>query len=49
MIVASWVVPLLSVSLSWRGSIRLMGMFGVFSAMLCFYFLKDRNKETVGN
>lgn len=44
MIAASWVVPLLSVSLSWRSSLRLMGVFGVFSAILCFYFLKDRDR-----
>lgn len=42
MIFASWVVPFLSVSMSWRGSLRLMGGFGVVSAMVCFYFLKDR-------
>ncbi len=45
MIFASWVVPMLSVSLSWRGSLRLMGVFGVMSAVLCFYFLKDRNQQ----
>ena len=45
MIFASWVVPMLSVSLSWRGSLRLMGVFGVVSAVICFYFLKDRNQQ----
>ena len=45
MILASWVVPVLSVSLSWRGSLRLMGIFGIVSAMICFYFLKDRNQQ----
>ena len=47
MIAASWVVPLLSASVNWRGSLRLMGVFGVVSASLCFYFLKDRDGETV--
>jgi MFS transporter, ACS family, aldohexuronate transporter len=45
MIFASWVVPMLSVSLSWRGSLRLMGIFGVVSAVICFSFLKDRNQQ----
>jgi nitrate/nitrite transporter NarK len=47
MIFASWVVPMLSVSLSWRGSLRLMGVFGVVSAVICFYFLKDRNQQDI--
>lgn len=42
-IAASWVVPLLSASMSWRGSLKLMGVFGVCSAMISFYFLKDRD------
>jgi ACS family hexuronate transporter-like MFS transporter len=45
MIAASWVVPMLSVSASWRGSLRLMGVFGVVSACLCFFFLRDRGGE----
>ena len=45
MIFASWAVPMLSVSMSWRGSLRLMGVFGVLSAMICFYFLRDRNQQ----
>ncbi len=45
MIAASWVVPMLSVSASWRGSLRVMGLFGVVSAGLCFYFLRDRSGE----
>jgi len=45
MIAASWVVPILSVSASWRGSLRFMGLFGVVSAGLCFYFLRDRGGE----
>ena len=42
-IAASWAVPLLSASMSWRGSLKLMGVFGVCSAMISFYFLKDRD------
>jgi NNP family nitrate/nitrite transporter-like MFS transporter len=45
MIVASWVVPLLSASMNWRGSMRLMGLFGVISALISFGFLKDRDGE----
>ncbi len=41
-IAASWIVPLLSASMNWRGSLKLMGVFGVCSAMISFYFLKDR-------
>lgn len=41
-IMASWMVPLLGASMSWRSSLKLMGVFGVFSALTCFYFLKDR-------
>jgi MFS transporter, ACS family, hexuronate transporter len=42
-IMASWAVPLLGASMSWRGSLKLMGVFGVLSAMISFYFLKDRD------
>ncbi|MFH1179785.1 MAG: MFS transporter [Candidatus Bathyarchaeota archaeon] len=46
MIAAAWIVPLLSVSMSWRGSLKVIGLFGVFSALISFYFLKDREGET---
>ncbi len=46
MIAAAWIVPLLSVSMSWRGSLKVMGLFGVLSALISFYFLKDREGET---
>jgi nitrate/nitrite transporter NarK len=45
MITASWVVPLLSVSMSWRGSLRIMGLIGILSAFVCFSFLKDKGGE----
>ena len=45
MIAASWIVPLLSVSMTWRGSMRLLGLFGILSALICFYFLKDRDEK----
>ena len=45
MIAASWVVPLLSSSMSWRGSLKVMGLFGVLAAITCLVFLKDRDGE----
>ena len=46
MIAASWAVPLLSASMSWRGSLRVTGIFGVISALTCLFFLRDREGET---
>jgi nitrate/nitrite transporter NarK len=43
MIAASWIVPLVSASMTWRVSMKLVGIFGVLSALICFYFLKDRD------
>lgn len=42
-IAASWAVSLLSSGMGWRGSLKLMGVFGVCSAMISYYFLKDRD------
>jgi nitrate/nitrite transporter NarK len=46
MIAASWAVPFLSSSMSWRGSLKVTGLFGVFSALICLYFLRDREGES---
>jgi nitrate/nitrite transporter NarK len=43
LIFASWVVPMLNFSMSWRDSIKVIGAFGIISASICFYFLKDRD------
>jgi NNP family nitrate/nitrite transporter-like MFS transporter len=45
MIAASWAVPLLSASMSWRGSLRITGIFGVIAALTCLFFLRDREGE----
>jgi nitrate/nitrite transporter NarK len=45
MIAASWAVPLLSASMSWRGSLRITGIFGVIAALTCLFFLIDREGE----
>ena len=47
LIIASWVVPLLSISLGWRMSLRIIGVFGAVSALLCFSLLKDREGVVV--
>jgi len=41
-IAASWMVPFLSSSTGWRGSLRLVGGFGVLLALICLHYLKDK-------
>jgi ACS family hexuronate transporter-like MFS transporter len=45
-IMASWAVPLLSASLTWRGSLKTMGLFGLVSALVSYSFLKDREEAS---
>jgi nitrate/nitrite transporter NarK len=46
MIAASWIVPLISVSMNWRSSLKIIGLFGAFSALIISFFLKDRDSDT---
>jgi nitrate/nitrite transporter NarK len=45
MIVASWIVPLISISLNWRSSLILMGLFGLFSAFMILILIKEKKAE----
>jgi len=45
MILASWVVPLLSADFGWNNGLKLTGALGIVSAVLCFMLLKDRSTE----
>ncbi len=45
MILASWFVPILSADLGWNNGLKLTGVLGVVSAVLCFMLLKDRSTE----
>lgn len=42
MIAASWIVPMISVSMNWRSSLKIIGLFGMFSALIISFFLKER-------
>jgi nitrate/nitrite transporter NarK len=46
LIFASWIVPLLSFSMNWRDSMKVIGVLGLASAAICFYFLRDRDGNT---
>ena len=46
MILASWLVPLLSADLGWNNGLKLTGVLGIVSAVLCFMLLKDRSTES---
>ncbi len=46
MILASWFVPLLSADLGWNNGLKLTGVLGIVSAVLCFMLLKDRSTES---
>ena len=43
LIVSSWVVPLASISLGWRGTLAAAGAMGVVASALIFMTLRDRN------
>jgi DHA1 family inner membrane transport protein len=41
MIATSWMVPLISVSMNWRSSLKIMGLIGVLLALIISIFLKE--------
>jgi len=43
LIVSSWVVPLASITLGWRGTLAAAGAMGVVASALIFMTLRDRN------
>ena len=43
LIVSSWVVPLASITLGWRGTLAAAGTMGVVASVLIFMTLRDRN------
>lgn len=47
LITASWMVPLLSISIGWKYSIRLVGMLGIILSLICFLLLKEREGVAV--
>jgi NNP family nitrate/nitrite transporter-like MFS transporter len=46
MILASWFVPVLSADLGWNNGLKLTGVLGISSSVLCFMLVKDRPTET---
>ena len=46
MILASWFVPVLSADLGWNNGLKLTGVWGMSSSVLCFMLVKDRSTES---
>ena len=46
MILASWAVPFVAISLGWKSSLSFMGLIGVLSAVSIWFLLKDRQSES---
>jgi nitrate/nitrite transporter NarK len=46
MILASWAVPFVAISLGWKSSLSFTGLIGVLSAVSIWFLLKDRQSES---
>lgn len=46
LIIASWVAPFLSLGIGWRLSIEIVGIIGVFLAIIIWFLLKDNKKDS---
>lgn len=46
LILASWVVPLLSMRIGWNLGLTITGAIGICSAIICYLLLKDRNTDS---
>jgi len=48
MIIASWAIPYVAISLGWERSLSFTGLFGVLSAVSIWLLLEDRESESTG-
>ncbi len=48
LIIASWAAPYLNLSIGWRLTLKLIGIFGGFSAFIVWFLLKDNVSTSYG-